>query len=75
MKIKSLLCIILLSSSMTALAQTETSSSSNYGLPKKSDFDRWSVGISFGASNLLGDLLKGSQNNSRFLESSFVKPA
>lgn len=75
MKIKSLLCIILLSSSMTALAQTETSSSSNYGLPKKSDYDRWSVGISFGASHLLGDLLKGDQNNSRFLDAGFVKPA
>ncbi len=75
MKIKSLLCIILLSTSLSSIAQTETSSSSNYGLPKKSDFDRWSVGISFGASNLLGDLLKGGQNNSRFLESSFVKPA
>ena len=75
MNIKSLLSIILLSTSLTTLAQTETSSSSNYGLPKKSDYDRWSVGISFGASNLLGDLLKGGQNNSRFLESSFVKPA
>ncbi len=75
MKIKSLLCIILLSTSLSSIAQTETSSSSNYGLPKKSDFDRWSVGISFGASHLLGDLLKGGQNNSRFLESSFVKPA
>ena len=75
MKIKSLLCIILLSTSLSSIAQTESRSSSNYGLPKKSDFDRWSVGVTFGASNLAGDLLKGGQNNSRLLESSFVKPA
>lgn len=75
MKIKSLLSIILLSISLPALSQTESGSTSNYGLPKKSDYDRWSVGVTVGASHLLGDLLKGSQNNNRFLDEGFVKPA
>ncbi len=75
MKIKSLLCIILLSISLPALSQTESGSRSNYGLPKKSDYDRWSIGLTVGASHLLGDLLKGSQNNNRFLDEAFVKPA
>jgi len=75
MKIKSLLSIFLLSISLPLFAQTNSSSSTNYGLPKKSDYDRWSVGLSVGASHLLGDLLKGSQNNNRFLDAAFVNPA
>lgn len=75
MKIKSLLCIVLLAISLPGLSQTETGSTSNYGLPKKSDYDRWSVGLTVGASHLLGDLLKGSQNNNRFLDGAFIKPA
>jgi len=75
MKIKSLLCAFLLSISLPVIAQTNSSSSTNYGLPKKSEYDRWSVGLSVGASHLLGDLLKGSQNNNRFLDAAFVNPA
>lgn len=75
MKIKSLLCIVLLSISLPGLSQTESGSSSNYGLPKKSDYDRWSVGLTVGANHLLGDLLKGGQNNNRFLDGAFIKPA
>lgn len=75
MKIKSLFCIVLLAISLPALSQTESGSSSNYGLPNKSDYDRWSVGLTVGANHLLGDLLKGSQNNNRFLDGASIKPA
>ncbi|MBK9401610.1 MAG: OmpA family protein [Bacteroidetes bacterium] len=80
MKIKSLLLITLLAfiQIVQVQAQTESGSStsgSNYGLPKKQDYDRWSVGLTFGVSHLLGDLLKGAQNNNRFLDQGFVKPA
>lgn len=75
MKFKSLLCLLLISISLPSFAQTTSSSSTNYGLPKKSDYDRWSVGLTVGGSYLLGDLLKGGQNNGRFLKDAIAKPA
>ncbi|MFI5218406.1 MAG: OmpA family protein [Bacteroidia bacterium] len=41
---------------------TETPKS-NYGLPKKTDFDRWSAGISFGPNYFQADIQKNSKNN------------
>lgn len=77
MNIKSLLSVLLIGCSLSAFAQDKTgsTSSSNYGLPKLKDYDRWSVGATVGVSHLLGDLLKGSQNNNRFLEQGLLKPA
>lgn len=72
MKVRNLLIVILLATAVSASAQE---SGSNYGLPKKKDYDRWSAGITVGVSHCLSDLLKGSQNNSRFLEQGVVKPA
>ncbi len=56
-------------------SSSTTSASTTYGLPKPKEFDRWSVGGTVGVSYLMGDLLRGKQNNSRFLESAEVKPA
>ncbi|MBL7923251.1 MAG: OmpA family protein [Bacteroidia bacterium] len=44
-------------------------------MPKVKDYDRWSAGLTFGVSHLLGDLLKGSQNNNRFMDQGFLNPA
>lgn len=46
----------------------------SFGMPKGADYSRWSAGLTFGVSHLLGDLLKGSQNNNRYLEQALVKP-
>jgi OOP family OmpA-OmpF porin len=78
MKIKHLLLtvIALLTFSAALIAQDNASGSgSNYSLPKPKDFDRWSVGVSLGGSYLFGDLLKGAQNNNRFLDNGFFQPA
>ncbi len=39
---------------------------SKYGLPSPKDYDKWSVGISFGQTLFLGDVLKDSKNNNAF---------
>ncbi len=76
MKIKSLLSVLLLCIAVIAKAQTTTGTSgSNYGLPKTKDYDRLSAGITLGVSHCLADLLRGSQNNNRFLEQGIIKPA
>lgn len=78
MKIRDLLLTVLALSTFSASlnAQDNTSGSgSNYSLPKPKDFDRWSVGISLGGSYLFGDLLKGSQNNDRFIDNGVFSPA
>jgi OOP family OmpA-OmpF porin len=72
MKIRHLLITLLFSLSSQMFAQTTNTS---YGLPKNKDYDRWSAGITLGVSHLLGDLLKGGQNNDRFLENAELNPA
>lgn len=72
MKLRSILTVIVLCTCIMAKAQK---SESNYGLPKKTDYDRFSAGVTIGVSHCLSDLLKGSQNNSRFLEQSVLRPA
>lgn len=75
MKHKHLITLMLLLSSSMVLAQTATTTgSSTYGLPKPKDFDRWSAGITIGASHLNSDMLKGKQNNNRILKGSEFKP-
>lgn len=78
MKLNSYLLITLIAFATTLQAQTEsgtTSTTSNYGLPQKKDYDRWSVGLTVGVSHLLSDMLKGDQNNGRFLESGLFNPS
>jgi len=75
MKSRQLLVLLLTIYSCEVFAQTPTASSNNYGLPKPKDFDRWSIGATIGASYLLGDLLKGDQNNDRFIKNSIAKPS
>ena len=77
MKIKSLLSLVLVVFTLHTQAQDNSgsSTSSTYSLPKGKDFDRLSVGLTFGVSHLLGDLLRGNQNNGRFLEQGILKPA
>ncbi|HKR04190.1 MAG TPA: OmpA family protein [Bacteroidia bacterium] len=64
-----LLCLFALSDITMAQetpppASSETnSSSSNYGLPRKKDFDKWSIGIFGGVNWFQGDL-QNSENNS-----------
>lgn len=74
MKNKHLLIILLTFCAGQVLAQT-TPEKSNYGLPKPKEFDRWSAGITFGVSHLLSDMLKGEQNNNRFLKEANINPA
>lgn len=40
--------------------------SSKYGLPSPKDYDKWSVGLSFGQTIFLGDVLKDSKNNEAY---------
>lgn len=56
-----------LTMAQTSSGTTETttsSSSSSYGLPKKGDFDHWSIGLTGGANWFQGDLQSNSINNS-----------
>lgn len=59
-------CFLFLGSSLFA------QSSGKYGLPKPKDYDRWSVGISFGQTMFLGDVLKDSKNNNAFKDLPFA---
>ncbi|MBK7970016.1 MAG: OmpA family protein [Bacteroidetes bacterium] len=59
-------CFLFLGSSLFA------QSSGKYGLPKPKDYDRWSVGISFGQTLFLGDVLKDSKNNNAFKDLPFT---
>lgn len=77
MKIKRLFTFALLLITIPGLIQAQDAgsrSNSNYSLPKTKDFDRWSVGLSFGVSHLLGDLLRGPENNNRFMDNGFFQP-
>jgi outer membrane protein OmpA-like peptidoglycan-associated protein len=72
-----LLCILVTLGLQPNLEAQEasTESSSAYGLPKTSDFDRWSAGLHVGASYLFSDLLKGSGgNNNRYLNQGMFLP-
>ncbi len=73
-KIRHSLILLFIVFGSGVIAQTPATTN-NYGLPKPNEFDRWSVGISFGASHLLGDLLKGDQNNSRFIKDAKLNPS
>jgi OmpA-OmpF porin, OOP family len=73
MKFRHFLLLLLLLTGQV-YSQTPDAGTSNYGLPKPNDFDRWSVGATFGVSHLLGDLLRGGQNNSRFINDAQLKP-
>jgi OmpA-OmpF porin, OOP family len=72
MKIKHLPLVLLVCFGGQLFAQ---SGNTNYGLPKTKEYDRLSAGVTVGVSHLLGDLLKGKQNNNRFLEQAEMKPA
>lgn len=64
MKLKNLLLgFTLVAISNMALAQ----GSGTYGLPKKKDFDKWSLGLGIGANWFQGDLQDESENNSGIL--------
>ena len=75
MKSRHLLVILLTVYGLGALAQAPATTTNNYGLPKPNDFDRWSIGLTGGVSHLLGDLLKGDQNNSRFIKDAKINPS
>ncbi len=72
MKIKHLPFVLLVCFAGPLFSQ---SIKTNYGLPKAKEYDRVSAGVTFGFSHLLCDLLKGKQNNNRFLEQAEMKPA
>ncbi len=40
--------------------------SSKYGLPSPKDYDKWSIGLSFGQTMFFGDVLKNSKNNEAY---------
>jgi len=54
---------------------TTEGSTGAFGMPKGGDYARWSVGATFGVSHMLGDLLKGAQNNNRYLEQGLARPS
>lgn len=66
MKIK----ILLVTAFMMAAGQWATAqqSSGSYGLPKKKDFDKWSIGISGGLNWFQGDLNEKTGNNNSILQ-------
>ncbi len=73
MKIRHLLSILLcIAITGQSLAQ-ETKNT--YGLPKAKDYDRLSVGVTVGVSSLLGDMLKGKQNNNRYTDNAMLNLA
>ncbi|MBL0342131.1 MAG: OmpA family protein [Bacteroidetes bacterium] len=51
---------------------TGGASSGKYGLPSPKDYDKWSMGISFGQTLFLGDVLKDSKNNEAFKKLPFA---
>jgi outer membrane protein OmpA-like peptidoglycan-associated protein len=74
MKLKiTILSICLFMIGNMTMAQTSTpestgsAASSNYGLPKLKDFDRFSAGISFGVNYFQADIEKNSKNNNSIL--------
>lgn len=65
MKLKNLLFVFTL---VACSNMTFAQGSGTYGLPKKKDFDRLSVGLGIGVNWFQGDVQSGSENNSGILE-------
>lgn len=45
--------------------------SSKYGLPSPKDYDKWSIGLSFGQTMFLGDVMEDSKTNNKYLKQQF----
>ena len=73
------ICLLVLGNLTMAQTNTPTSTSpssntggtSNYGMPKAKDFDRFSAGISFGVNYFQSDIQKNSENNNSFKDLPF----
>ncbi|HMT29109.1 MAG TPA: OmpA family protein [Bacteroidia bacterium] len=58
-------CFLFLGQNLFAQAPS-AQSTSKYGLPSPKDYDKWSIGLSFGQTMFFGDVLKDSKNNEAY---------
>ena len=49
-----------------SLAQEEAPAKEKYGLPSPKDYDRWSVGLSFGQTVFFSDIRNDEESQSAF---------
>ena len=57
-----------LTTAQESTTTTETTTSSNYGLPRKKDFDQWSIGLSGGVNYFQGDMQAETNNNTHITD-------
>ena len=66
--------LVLIGSIISQIGYSQDKTNTSYGLPHGKEFDRWSVGVTFGVSHLLSDLLGDDTGKNRVTNQGEFQP-